>query len=172
VESILLDPDTIRQGFKDAQDETEQINQSLYDRLDTIEKLIDQNDVKLNRLLELYLSGDFDRELLVEKQTQLEQIRSDLDEERNDILARLEQNVITDDQIRNVEAFSEKIRSKLGGKMDFASKRRIIELMNVTGKLAVDGGEKIIYVQCVIGGGRLSVNLGNDCNCPCQNLLW
>jgi len=172
VESILLDPEMIRQGFKDAQDETEQVNQSLYDRLETIEKLIDQNDVKLNRLLELYLSGDFDRELLVEKQTQLEQICSDLEEERDDLLGRLEQNVITDDQIRSVEEFAGKVRSKLGDNIDFASKRRIIELMNVTGKLAVEDGEKIIYIQCMIGGERLSVNSGKDCNCPCQNLLW
>jgi len=158
VEDILGTPGFIRQSLLEAQEASEELNQSLYDRLHTVEHLIEQNQEKLNRLLDLYLAGDFDREILVEKQTQIQQIISDLEKEKGDILINLEEIVITDEQIINIEAVAQEIRSKLNGKRDFASKRKIIEMMNVSGTLAVENGEKVIYIQCILGEDRLSVN--------------
>ena len=158
IEKILGRPGFIRQSLLEAKEASEKFNQSLYDRLQTVEELIAQNQEKLNRLLDLYLTGDFDREMLVEKQTQIQQIISDLERERGDILINLEESVITDEQIINIEAVAQEIRSKLNGKKDFDSKRKVLEMMNVSGTLAFEDGEKVIYVQCVLGRDRLSVN--------------
>ena len=70
----------------------------------------------------------------------------------------MEDSVISDEQIVNIETIAQEIRDKLNGKRDFASKRKIIEMMNVSGTLAVENGEKVIYVQCILGEDRLSVN--------------
>ncbi|MBN1665455.1 MAG: recombinase family protein, partial [Anaerolineales bacterium] len=158
IEKILSRPGFIRQSLLEAQEASEKFNQSLYNRLQTVEELIAQNQDKLNRLLDLYLTGDFDREMLVEKQNQIQQIISDLERERGDILINLEESVITDEQIINIEAVAQEIRSKLNGKKDFDSKRKVLEMMNVSGTLAFEDGEKVIYVQCVLGRDRLSVN--------------
>lgn len=158
IEKILGRPGFIRQSLLEAKEASEKFNQSLYDRLQTVEELIAQNQEKLNRLLDLYLTGDFDREMLVEKQTQIQQIISDLERERGDILINLEESVITDEQIINIEAVAQEIRSKLNGKKDFDSKWKVLEMMNVSGTLAFEDGEKVIYVQCVLGRDRLSVN--------------
>ena len=74
------------------------------------------------------------------------------------LLVNLEESVITDEQIINIEAVALEIRNKLNGKRDFASKRKVLEMMNVSGTLAVEDGEKVIYIQCVLGRDRLSVN--------------
>ena len=78
--------------------------------------------------------------------------------ERGDVLVNLEESVITDEQNINIEAIAQEIRSTLNGKRDFASKRKIIEMMNVSGTLAVENREKVIYVRCILGEDRLSVN--------------
>lgn len=69
-------------------------------------------------------------------------------------MINLGESVITDEQIINIEAVAQEIRSKLNGIKDFDSKRKVLEMMNVSGTLAFEDGEKVIYVQCVLGRDR------------------
>ena len=48
-----------------------------------------------------------------------------------------------------VDAFCAKIRNGLD-QADFNTKRQIIELLDVRGKIAFENGEKVIYLKCLI----------------------
>ena len=54
-----------------------------------------------------------------------------------------------DDQLSFIEAFCAKIREGLD-LANFITKRQIIELLDIRGKIAFENGEKVIYLKCLI----------------------
>ena len=50
-----------------------------------IDEQIQENQTQLDRLLDLYLSGDFPKEVLMERKDRLEQISEKLLEERKEV---------------------------------------------------------------------------------------
>jgi site-specific DNA recombinase len=66
VESILLDPEALAEGLRDAQANERKKNQTLYDGLEIVSTQLEESEQQLARLLDLYISGDFDKEMLVE----------------------------------------------------------------------------------------------------------
>jgi len=60
---------------------------------------LDDNQGQLTRLLDLYLAGDFVREVLTERRTRLEENISNLRKEHSDISSHLNQLVVSDRQM-------------------------------------------------------------------------
>jgi hypothetical protein len=58
--------------------------------------------------------------------------------------------------IANIEAFCDSIRDNID-LFAFEGMRRILDLLDVRGKLAIENEEKVIYVKCIIGQQLLSV---------------
>ncbi len=56
---------------------------------------------------------------------------------------------LTDEQLEFIETFCAKIRDGLDC-ADFATKRQIIELLDIRAKVAFENGEKVIYLKCLI----------------------
>ena len=55
-----------------------------------IEGLLIEKRESLKRLLDLYLSGEFHKEMLIEKKTDLERIIAELEKERAGLIASME----------------------------------------------------------------------------------
>ncbi|MBL7063762.1 MAG: hypothetical protein ISS49_06060 [Anaerolineae bacterium] len=72
VKSFLTDPAALAEGLKVEQAEREEANKPLRDRLAVVDDLLADNRRQLERALDLYLSGDFDKERLTERKTRLE----------------------------------------------------------------------------------------------------
>ncbi|MCC7119898.1 MAG: hypothetical protein IT310_15340 [Anaerolineales bacterium] len=53
-----------------------------------------------------------------------------------------------DDQLSYIEAFCAKIRKGLN-QADFNTKRQIIELLDIRGKIAFENDEKVLYLKCL-----------------------
>ena len=62
---------------------------------------------------DLYLAGDFDRELLQERKAALEEQIGRLQEERTNLQAHLSQQVLTDQQIQTLENLAQGVRRAL-----------------------------------------------------------
>lgn len=82
---FIKNPHALMSGLKDSQDESVQENQTLLDRLAMIERQIEEQDKQLVKLLDLYLSGDFARDMLTERKTRLENNIANLRKEHHDI---------------------------------------------------------------------------------------
>lgn len=147
--AIIENPESLRKGLDDTQSELQQANQALFDRMAIIDQQIQENQKQLDKLLDLYLGGDFPKEVLTERKSRLEQMLSGLHKERNDLAGHIRKVAMTDDQLSYIESFCAKIRHGLD-EADFNTKRQIIELLDIRGKIAFENNEKVIYIKCLI----------------------
>ncbi|NOH04977.1 MAG: hypothetical protein HND47_24885 [Chloroflexi bacterium] len=146
---IIESPENLRVGLDDVQKELEQENQSLFNRLGIIEEQMTQYQSQLDKLLDLYLDGNFPKEVLTERKSRLEELLFNLGKEKNDLLAHVRHVTMTDEQLNYIEGFCAKIRKGLD-RVDFNTKRQIIELLDIRGKVAFENGQKVLYLKCLI----------------------
>jgi site-specific DNA recombinase len=156
VRTIMQNPASLAAGLRASQAEKEQANQALRERLSLIESQLQEKETELKRLLDLYLSGSFPKEMLVDRKQQLEQIVADLERERADIMSHIQTVLISDKEIAEIEEWCAEIREGLNG-ATFEDQQRYFTLLDVRGKLAVENSEKVVYIKCKIGKQRLSV---------------
>jgi hypothetical protein len=80
---------------------------------------------------------------------------SNLSKEQNDLAGHIRKVTMTDDQLTYIEAFCAKIRHGLD-QADFNTKRQIIELLDIRGKIAFENNEKVLYLKCLISQQQVS----------------
>ncbi len=148
--SIVENPENMRVGLDNVQNEFEQANQSLYTRMEIIDEQVQEHQKQLDRLLDLYLAGNFPKDALNDRKYRLEQMLTDLQKEKNELLGHIRKVSITDDQLAYIESFCDKIRKGLD-QADFKTRRKILELLDIRGKIAVENDERVIYLKCLIG---------------------
>jgi site-specific DNA recombinase len=149
----LADPDRLATGLEEYRTEQDKANEPLRARLAVVDSLIDDNQRQLEKLLDLYLAGDFPKEMLTDRKTRLETTIDALGKERAGLAASLEAVTLTGEQIQTIQDFAAEVRGGLES-ADFATRRGVIELLNVTVTLAVEDGVKVVYPRCMLPGGR------------------
>jgi site-specific DNA recombinase len=156
IKEILEDPEYSIGGLRGMQEDSIQANQALITRLKIIEEQLNEVEQQKSRLLDLYLGGDFPKEMLQERKARLEETIVNLQREQTDVLAHIQTQVISDDDIAEIEAFCADIRLRIDNP-SFEVQRQIVEFLDVRGKLAIENDEKVVYVKCHLGQQRLSV---------------
>ncbi len=163
VSGLLMHPDQLAEGLREQQAEAGRETQPLWDRLELVEKSIANHDRQIEKLLDLYLtSDDFPKELLEEKKARLTKARQDLEVERERLARYLQRAVLSDVQIEEIETFCRHVGEGLQN-ATFEDKRRVLEALDVQGKLAVEDGQKIVYVSCVIDEARVPIVSSSLC---------
>jgi len=151
VKDLLLEPERLRRRLEKQQAEQEKTSQPLRDRLAVIDDLLTDDRRRLERLLDLYLSGDFAKEMLTDRKARLETTIAALEKERADLVINLESRTISDAQILTIEKFAKKVAEGLEkAENSFESKRQIIDLLDVRVTLVVEDGQKVAYARCLI----------------------
>lgn len=146
---IIENPENLRAGLDGVQNELQQANKALLDRLSIIDEQMQEHQKQLDKLLDLYLGGDFPKEVLTERKARLESMLANLRNEQNDLARHIRKVTMTDDQLSFIEAFCAKIRHGLDT-ADFNTKRQIIELLDIRGKIAFENNEKVMYLKCLL----------------------
>ncbi|MFC2046567.1 recombinase family protein [Chloroflexota bacterium] len=165
IKSFLNDPAELVEGFRAYQEDRERENAPLRERLFVVSQLLDENRTQLDRLLDLYLSGDFPKDLLTERKNLLETTVAALNQERTSLTNHLEAQILTDDEMQSLQAFAAQVANGMdAAEQDFETRREIIELLNVEGTLAVEDEQKVIYVRCMLGDEELSIASKNTCS--------
>jgi site-specific DNA recombinase len=153
---VLLHPDRLAQGLRGKRAELEGANNVVYERLSLLESRIAETQNQLSKLLDLYLEGDFTKEILNHRKTELENILSDMIRERTESASYLIPVNLSDENIEVIKSFCSEVRSGLDN-ATFEDKRRYMELLDVRCKLALENQEKVAYVKCKLEAQRLSV---------------
>jgi site-specific DNA recombinase len=156
VRCLLEDPQFIAEGLRGLQEETKKANYAIYERIDLVQSQLEKAEASHEKLLDLYLSVEFPKEMLIEKKSQIEKNIKTLTKELEQLTTHLSNVTYTDQDILVIEEFCSKIRDNLDY-ATFEGKRRIIDLLDVRGTLAVENDEKVIYVKCLISQQRLSL---------------
>lgn len=152
----MQQPNHLADGLRAEKAEAERANSALSERLALIAAEITENRGKLDRLLDLYLDKDIEKETLLERETRLKTTLADLNSERADLAEYLRTNIPTDEEISSIVAYCEEINVGLDN-ATFEDKRKYVDWLNVRGKLAVENDKKVVYAKCRIGEQRLSV---------------
>lgn len=146
---IIEHPEFIIAGLQNRQEEQGKSNQALNIRLQLIESQIAENEAQLTKLLDLYLSGEFPREVLTERRTRLEETIDKLRKEHTEVSSYLEQLTLSDEQVEDIKAYCKSIRTLLDD-ATFEQKRQLLDKLDVRGTLAVEENERVIYVKCLV----------------------
>lgn len=142
----------LKAGIEDYQAKQEQHKAPLRERLELVEDLIANNREQYEWLLDLYVAGDVPKEMLIDRKTSLETAIEALEKERASLSATLKAQKLTQDQIQSLQGFAREVADGLEvANQDFATRRRIIETLDVTVTLVVENGEKAIYAQFWLG---------------------
>ncbi len=155
---LIKNPQAVMGGLQDSQDGSVQENQALLDRLAMIERQIQDQDTQLGKILDLYLSGDFERDMLTERKVRLENNIANLRKEYQETLAMVEKVTLTDSQMTEIQEFCDSIRDRVDT-ASFEEKRQLLEMFDVRGKLTVENNEKVVYVSCLLEPQPVSLAL-------------
>jgi site-specific DNA recombinase len=151
IKSFLSDPVALTEGLAEYQAVRERESAPIRQRLKVVDDLVRENRQQLERLLDLYLSGDFPRELLTERKTRLEATIEALARERAGLLAHLEARTLTPGQMQSFLEFAAKVGQGLDlADANFETRRRVIEELDVQAVLTVEDAQKVAYVSCII----------------------
>jgi len=151
VKGLLSDPLQLQDGLDQYKQNRESEFAPFHQRLQVVDELITSNRIQLDRLLDLFLGGDFQKEVLIERKTRLEETIIGLEREQSTLIARLNMDVTEE-----IENAIKEIVAKIGEGLSFAdddfdTKRQIIDLLDVTATLTRENGQKVAYVSCMLG---------------------
>jgi len=149
VKNLLQDPENVMDGLRGMQEETRRKHKALYDRLDLIQGQLDDLLRQQEKLVDLYLSGDFNKDVLLERKLRLETNIANLYKEKEQLNAHLSTINYSDQDLAIIDEFCKKIRDNLD-QATFDGKRRVLELLDVHGTLAIENEEKVLYITCAI----------------------
>lgn len=167
IENRLLKVDNLVEGLREMQAEAERALDPLKDQLRWIEDSLSQCETRLSRALDLYLSSDYPKEWLDEHVAKERKRKEELERARRDLQSRIETARITDEDIKSVEAFGERVAQSLQN-VTFEDKRRIVEILRVRGTTKVIDGEQRILGSWLIPKEELIVNVTSPPRCaPC-----
>ena len=153
IKEWLQDPDVLRQSLEKVKAKLEQKNQPLRDRLSVVDDLLTDNRRQLEKLLDLYLAGDFDKEMLTDRKNRLETTIASLEQERADLTIQLETITLTDVQIETIVDFAREVAGGLEkAEKDFEARRHIIDLLGVQVRLVIEDRLKVAYVRWLVSG--------------------
>ncbi len=158
IKSFLTDSTVLNRGLDKYQTEREVENAPLRERLQVVDDLLGQNREQLARLLDLYLLGEFPKELLTDRKARLETTIGALERERVGLATQLEARTLTPGQVRALQDFAARTAKGLVHAEDDISERRaLIEDLSVQVTLTMEDGQKVVYARCLLGEKRLLV---------------
>ncbi len=168
VKSVLLDTAQLESGLEAYREANAKETARIQERLQVTDDLLASHKEQLNRLLDLYLSGEFHVDMLVDRKTRLEATIAALEQERIEIAKQVEIQVLSPEQVEALKRFSEQVAQDLSvADEDFAVRREIIELLDVTAELMKENEELVLYAHCIVGGRTLWLKDKINCDSYC-----
>ena len=172
ITELLSNSTALQVGLEEYQAECRKENAPVQRRLDVVDDLIADHRRQLKRLLDLYLTTDFPKEMLAERKARLETTVIALERERADLVEQLEARTLTDEELQGIQSFAAEIAEGIEAAADsFQARRRIVERLDVQATVAIDEGRRMIHARCRLGAQDLRIASSATCgSSPRRNL--
>lgn len=155
----LADPAMLMQGLAEDQAAQQEGLAPLQDQLTTVKAAIADQQQRRKRLVDLYLSGEFEIADLKGHQLEIDQSLHALEQQHEALQAALSE-AITQEQIQTLVEYSEAVFAGMDiAGVDFDGMRSIIEELDVQVVLLKQDGDKIIHASCTFGDSDVDQNL-------------
>ena len=158
----LSDPDSLQMKLEAYLAEQERVNAPVLAQLKVTDDLIANHRAQLGRLLDLYLSGKFDADVLEDRKIRLNETICKLEQQRGRLATALKQD-LSHERITEISVFAKRLAKGVAkADQSFEARKRIIELLDVRALLAYEGEAKAIYPSFVLSPvGEKRLVLGN-----------
>ena len=151
IKEFLADPERITIGYERYIEEQRKFNKPIENRIAVIDGLLEQKTEELSRLLELYLAGSFDQELLIDHKHRLEEIIEALKNERESLSLQIKSS-LTQEQLDEIQQFSQTVATGfLGADTDFDARKRLFDFLGVEVSFHIEDDVQVAYVFCDLG---------------------
>lgn len=149
---LLLDPEAIREGLAAYKQQQEEQAGPISMHVSAINGLLIEKRAALQRLLDLYLSGEFHKDMLIDKKAELERTIAELEKERAVLLDSMRAQSISDEQEQTLIDFGRRVSAGLGNAdTNFKTQRSIVEALGVQAILARENEQKTLRIKCILG---------------------
>lgn len=156
IRDAMLEPDRLWVGVKQRRDEERKARRIITSALAAIERGDIEDNARLDRLLDLYTSGDIDKERYLSKRSSLKDQIAKRKEEHSALAARLsEHNVLTDEQIDDLRMFQAEIAGRMSDNVPPADKMRLLDLLRI--ECVYNSNTKELAITGLMGNTLLSV---------------
>lgn len=150
--SLLTQPEQLRLGLEAYKAQKEENVAPLRERLQLVQEMLTKEESKLARLLDLYLSNDFPRDMLTDRRSRLEAKIKALQIENLEIQEVLAEQTISNEQIALIQRFGGEIAIELESAVgDIELMRYVINLLELRVSLSDNDGVRTAFVQCALG---------------------
>jgi len=149
---LWRDPEHLKERVKEQKQKWARKIRPMFERAKIVEELRLDHERQLDRLLDLYISGDFDKEMLLDRKQRLEQTIRALE---------IEQCVLTLDgslqareaKLETIDKMAQSVHEQIKqADTDFDTRRKLIETLGVEATLLVDDdGQKWVSVRSLVG---------------------
>jgi site-specific DNA recombinase len=159
IKSFLIHPEVLEHGLRGIQKERDREQEPMRARLHMVDQLLSDKRQRLDRLVELYLSARFDQKVLEDHKAKLDAQVAGLERERAALVSRIEAETLSDQHIADLGAFAEQVAESFGeAETDFASKRRLVEQLDVRVTLTAREDSREIHISCLLGQESVDVS--------------
>ncbi|WP_152966212.1 hypothetical protein [Ornatilinea apprima] len=145
----LLNEDNLSNGLNYYQEEQDKNSSRCSEMLTTIDEQLATAKKQLDRLIDLFINGDIPKDHYASRKTKFEESITKLEEEKKEISKQLIPSQLAPELIKQLKEYFETIRDRLED-ASFETKRKLIDLLDVNGKLDIENGERVIYIKCLI----------------------
>ncbi len=145
----VFNPDYFRSRVGDIRAGWEQETRPLQARLSTVEDFITDHERQLNKILDLYLSDDFPKEILTQRKESLEKALDIFKAERDKLTTQLQRRPLTDEKLEEIIEDLH-VLNVLSPKT-FDAKKAWVNMLNVEFRAVVENGEKAVVLICELG---------------------
>lgn len=148
VVELMENPRALRESLEKSKVELDRRNGEIHERLAQIDKAWKRHEERIERLLAEYSEapGEHTKRIVRSAIEQAEQMLTELSEERETLQNKLSGTSISDSFIKNFERYTRRTRGKLRD-APFTKRRKIVEELQITGEIAIEEGQKIVYLK-------------------------
>ena len=155
VKEALTDPKSLERGLRKYAADCERANAPILERMKIVNDLLADNREQLDRLLDLYLSGDFPKEVLTDRKARLEATIAALEHERAGLVAQVQTASITDEQVMNLQRFAAKVAQGVDlAAASYEEKRGLLADLKLTATLTAEDGYEVVYARGAAGSKK------------------
>jgi site-specific DNA recombinase len=152
IKEILGDQENLGENLRAYQEQRDELVQPLRARLDLVSGLMKESQTKLDRLIDLYLNGDFERDILEERKARIEAGLAGLEGEQARLLAQVQETEFSTERIQSIVEYAKIIGAGIEAADESFDKRLpLVEALNMTGELDLVNGDKWVTLHCVLG---------------------
>jgi len=158
IKSVLTEENVLENGLKLYKENQDEMLAPLRERIVVLDDLWKDAKAQLDRVIDLYVSGNITRDLLVDKKQRLENTISALSDEKQHLMAHMVGKALTDKDIQKICDFASQVAEGMDlNEIDFEGRRRLVELLDLRAKFYIEDNQKVVEIWCILGTGKLAI---------------